>query len=109
MSQSANKAKIVANDEENVLENELKKEYVVISPNPSSSTVDISVENLKMNNIVISSMDGRVMFNKKVNNVTSYKLHISSYNRGVYMITVTDSHGKIITEKSLKNKPIFIL
>jgi len=89
--------------EEHPINKEVKKEYVIISPNPSSSVVEISLENLEMKNIIITSMDGRVMFERNLNNTLSYKLDISNYDKGIYMVTVGIPNGKTITGKIIKN------
>lgn len=89
--------------QEHISQKTIKNDYVIISPNPSSTVVDISLDNLKMNAITVTSMDGRVMFNKDVKEITSYKLDISNYNIGIYMVTIYANNGRTITGKIIKN------
>lgn len=102
MSQSTSKTKMAATDVDSIFENELKKEYVVISPNPSSSTVDISLDDFKMSHIVVTSMDGRVMIDKNLKDASSHKLDISNYTTGIYMVSATTANGKVFTGKIIK-------
>ena len=81
--------------------NNLKNKLRII-PNPSSSSTEISLDGLKISTIIVSSLDGRTMFSKN-ENVDSYKLDVSHYVKGIYMVTVTTIDGKVITEKIVKN------
>lgn len=90
-------------DMQGLARNEMQKDYIVISPNPSSSVVEISLENIKINTITITSMDGRIMFDRNVDDVTSYKLDISNYNKGIYIVTVGVLNGKNLTGKIIRN------
>jgi hypothetical protein len=79
-----------------------KKDYIIIAPNPSSTFVNISLENLKMKNIIVSSIDGRTMFNNNEGNMDVYKIDISNYIKGIYLVTVNSIEGKIVTGKIIK-------
>lgn len=89
--------------EENVVKNEANKNYVIIAPNPSSTFVNISVENLKMQNITVTSIDGRTMFTNNEGNIDIYKVDISNYIQGIYLVTVNTVEGNIVTGKIIKN------
>ncbi len=81
------------------------KEYksLNIYPNPSSTYVNISIENLNMQSITVSSIDGRIVFTKKEVNEATYKLDVSNYVKGIYLVTVYSENGEIITSKIIKN------
>lgn len=89
--------------DENVVKNEGKKDYIIISPNPSSTLVSISLENLKMKSITVTSLDSRTMFTNNEGNIAIYKLDISNYIKGIYLVTVNTVEGKVVTGKIIKN------
>lgn len=73
-----------------------------VIPNPSSSSTEVSLDDLKISAIIVSSLDGRTMFSRN-ENAYSYKIDVSNYDKGIYMITVMTENGEIITGKIVKN------
>ena len=89
--------------EQNMIHDSNFRDELRIFPNPSSSSVDISLGDFNMSSIIVTSMDGRLMFDKNVKDSSSYKLDISNYTAGIYMVTATTGNGKVFTGKIIKN------
>lgn len=77
------------------------KNKLRIVPNPSSSSTEISLEGLKMSSITVASLDGRTMFHRN-ENVDSYKLDVSDFDNGIYMVTIIANDGQVITGKIVR-------
>jgi hypothetical protein len=75
----------------------------MIYPNPSNNDITISMNNSKFNNIIISSIDGKVVFENNVDFTSEYHLDINDFSNGIYIINVTDESGKQFSEKLIKN------
>jgi len=73
-----------------------------IYPNPSNTFVNIALEANKLKSIVITSLDGKVILNQNVNS-NSEQIDVSSYSKGMYLITVQTDEGKTINKKFIKN------
>jgi len=60
-------------------------------PNPVS---DISVirSDTPLNNIALYSLTGKTIFNKNINS-NEYQLDVSSYSKGMYLLSVTNTKG----------------
>ncbi len=72
-------------------------ENVTIYPNPFSNELTITTRE-DIANIVIFSLDGKVMNSEK----TLGKINTSDLSKGIYVVKVTLSSGEIITKKILK-------
>jgi hypothetical protein len=69
-----------------------------IYPNPASSVLNISnTNNIEINNISITDLNGRVI--KNVNGNTT--INVSDLNAGVYFVTIESTEGKS-TKKFVK-------
>jgi len=82
-------------------ENGLSKEQLGLYPNPASNIVTISMDEA-IKNITVTSIDGLVIFNKKVN-TENYELNVSGFKNGLYIVTVETIEGKIVNSKLIKN------
>lgn len=74
-----------------------------IIPNPSSSLITISANNYLINNIIVYSIDGKMMYEQKVEKEQQYTLDISNYSKGMYIVTIETSLCNVISEKIIKN------
>ena len=72
-------------------------------PNPASDVVTISSSNNTLfNEITITDLNGRIVKNNKVNNVSETVLNVSDLNAGIYFLNITSNAGKVL-KKFLKN------
>ncbi len=73
-----------------------------IIPNPSSNSIDISMNGANFNKVIIASIDGKIVDNINVENKDSLYIDISYLKSGIYLVSVTADDGKIYTEKLIK-------
>lgn len=73
-----------------------------IIPNPSNYAVEIVSENA-FNKLDIISLEGRKMFESAFNETKKYSINISNYEKGVYLVIVTDIAGQQFSKKLIKN------
>ncbi|MGL2966902.1 3-coathanger stack domain-containing protein [Flavobacterium sp. XGLA_31] len=74
-----------------------------IIPNPSSSAVEISMKQAMFNKISISTIDGKVVYERTLEPTDRAKVDVSGYANGIYIINVTSEDGLLLTEKLIKN------
>ncbi|MBP6557336.1 MAG: T9SS type A sorting domain-containing protein [Flavobacterium sp.] len=74
-----------------------------IIPNPSNSIIEIVMKNAQFNRVNITSIDGKVVLERKIEMTDKTQLDVSSYANGVYIINITSEDGRIHTEKLIKN------
>jgi len=79
----------------------LKIKGVSIYPNPTNSIFTIDSRNQKITGIEIYSIDGKLIYNENVNTDT-FKLDISSYSRGIYIINIQTNNGEKVSRKLIK-------
>lgn len=89
-------------DEKSLLESEAGIK-LNIYPNPTNGLVTIASADIKMSRLTIASIDGKITHNVVLNSVNSYELNVSNYETGMYIVTVESTHGKIYSEKLIKN------
>lgn len=76
---------------------------ITISPNPATNIISIaSNQNIGINAIEISDLNGRVVQNQSFENVSSLEMNIASVAAGVYLLNITSDKGTI-TKKIVKN------
>ncbi len=80
----------------------LTKDFVII-PNPSSSWIEIIMKDALFNKVTISTIDGKIVFEQKVERTDNTQIDVSRYANGVYIINVTSDDGKLYTKKLIKN------
>lgn len=78
------------------------KNCLIAVPNPTSSRLTIRLENSMIKKMVLSSIDGKIILSKEGINDTVYELNTTSYEKGIYLITIESDEGKIYTEKFIK-------
>ncbi|TPD70432.1 3-coathanger stack domain-containing protein [Flavobacterium microcysteis] len=79
-----------------------KEENISLFPNPSSTSVTISLNSSLIQHISIVSMDRRTMLDKEIKGAEKYDIAVSDYKEGIYLVTVTTVDGKIFKSKLVK-------
>ena len=74
-----------------------------IVPNPSSSVIDIIMKDSNFNKVSITTIDGKIVDEKKVENTDKTQVDVSRYANGIYIITVNSEDGQLYTKKLIKN------
>ena len=81
----------------------IDRDDIKIIPNPSSSFVTIDAANHLIKSVSLYSIDGKILFNQKINNQETYSLDISEISKGTYIITIDTDKGETISRKLIKN------
>lgn len=71
---------------------------MMIYPNPATQKVNIVLDNSEQNNITVTDITGKTIFNMNNNNQAIYILDVAYLAEGTYMITVENSLGKTSTK-----------
>ncbi|WP_177731655.1 3-coathanger stack domain-containing protein [Flavobacterium inviolabile] len=80
-----------------------RKNSLNVSPNPSSSSVNIILP-VNSRELIVSSIDGREMFRSKITNADdAFLLDVTSFKVGIYILMIQTENGEIYTEKIIKN------
>lgn len=75
---------------------------LVLAPNPSSEKVTVT-SSKGMVKITVTSLDGGILFDSAADGkIQSFDLDISRYYKGLYLVTVVNADGEVITEKLIK-------
>ncbi|MEO8234786.1 MAG: T9SS type A sorting domain-containing protein [Flavobacterium sp.] len=96
---SSEEESIVLEDEKQI---DLIKNKINIYPNPTNSYFKVSYSNEKFNNVKITSLEGRVMFNQKTQATNSFQLDVSNFKSGIYTVSIETLDGTVITDKLIK-------
>ena len=82
---------------------DFSKFNVIIHPNPSNGkiTLEMNEVNRDRYNVTINNLLGQKVYymNKDIVGFFSDDIDISKYGKGTYLITITNSTEKLITEK----------
>ena len=74
-----------------------------VTPNPANDFVNVSnTENIKVSNIKITDLNGRVVKQNNFDNVSSINLNVSDLSSGVYMMNINTNEGMMV-KKIIKN------
>lgn len=80
----------------------LTKDFAIV-PNPSSSWIEIIMKDAQFNKVTIATIDGKVVFEQKIDTTDKTQIDVSRYASGVYIVNVTSEDGKLYTKKLIKN------
>ena len=80
--------------------NENNQNSVSIFPNPSENYIYIRYENISPESYKIFDVNGRLIYSKIINNNDDLLVDVSSYDRGLYFISIV-SNQKVINLKFL--------
>jgi hypothetical protein len=74
-----------------------------VSPNPTTDFITVSnLENILVNAISITDLNGRVVKQNSYSNVTNVQVNVSDLASGVYLMSITSEKGTT-TKKIIKN------
>lgn len=74
-----------------------------VTPNPANDYITISnSENIKVSNIKITDLNGRVVKQNNFDNVSNINLNVSDLSSGVYMMNINTNEGSTV-KKIIKN------
>lgn len=72
---------------------------ITIFPNPASNQMTIKSQDSLLDKILIYSIDGRLVFSQQVGNQNSYELDLTSFSKGVFLVSVQTKDGKSTSQK----------
>ena len=72
-------------------------------PNPAHSQVEIAIDEGEFNAFTITTIDGKIVMQQNISASSRYKIEVSAYVNGIYLITVNCTNGEVLTEKLIKN------
>lgn len=79
------------------IKNNLTNQYLTLFPNPTSNFVEINYQK-GISNIIITSIDGKTIYQGAVNN-TTHTLDTKTFTEGIYLVSIQTNEGDIITKK----------
>ena len=80
----------------------VSKDFAIV-PNPSSSTIEIIMNDAKFNKVSITTIDGKIVNERTIEKTDKTMIDVSRYANGVYIINVTSEDGQLYTKKLIKN------
>jgi len=75
-----------------------------VYPNPTTSTINLKVENLSLDNLSFQLFDisGKLLINQKINSLET-SIQMGSFANANYFLKVTDNSKEVQTFKIIKN------
>lgn len=67
---------------------------ISVFPNPASDFIQISLDHTKESTLTVTDENGKVIVNSHVSLISDYKLDVSNYPKGVYLVTVKSNIKK---------------
>lgn len=83
-------------------DDEIYNEKLIVFPNPVDDFVNMTLKGSKIKTVLVQLLDGRIILDKQAEAVNSYRLDFSSYEKGIYILSVETTDGKIYSEKLIK-------
>lgn len=78
-----------------------REKGIKIFPNPASDFVTISISDETIQKILLLSIDGKQTVIQNIS-TNDYTVDLSSYSKGIYIISIQSSSGEIYNEKIIK-------
>jgi hypothetical protein len=78
------------------------KSRVSLYPNPTNNFLTVSY-NIGFNQVRITSIDGKTVFNQKSDISNSKQIDVSNLKNGIYTLSIVTTEGATLTEKLIKN------
>lgn len=102
---SLTKNNLKINDDQSIQLEKIKliEDKINISPNPTKTSATISTTNATFSSILVSSIDGKLIFSQSIKNQNTYQLDLSNYQKGIYLISIETTDGKVLREKIIKD------
>ena len=92
----------ISNGDETINLIKVLKDFAIV-PNPSSSTIEVIMNDAKFNRVTISTIDGKIVKERNIEKTDKTLIDVSSYANGIYIINVTSENGQVFTKKLIKN------
>lgn len=90
---------------EAVVQNDFKALEIKVFPNPSQYQITIkSTEVLKEASIIISNIQGNIIYEQKIQNEKEHVINCSSWASGTYLIKIQDDNNKQSVSKLIISK-----
>ncbi|MEO5777081.1 MAG: T9SS type A sorting domain-containing protein [Flavobacterium sp.] len=99
---NANPRTKAPNPDETINLIKVTKDFAIV-PNPSSSTIEIIMNDAKFNKVSITTIDGKIVDERNIEKTDKTMIDVSRYANGIYIINVTSEDGKLYTKKLIKN------
>lgn len=82
---------------------ELPAKQLAVYPNPANEFVIIAMKEAKFSRVMVSSIDGKSIYQKQLESTNVHQIDLSRYPQGIYLITVIADDGEQFNEKIIKN------
>jgi hypothetical protein len=92
----------ISNGDETINLIKVLRDFAIV-PNPSSSTIEVIMNDAKFNRVTISTIDGKIVNERNIEKTDKTLIDVSSYANGIYIINVTSENGQVYTKKLIKN------
>ena len=79
---------------------QIKKEQIIIYPNPANSVLNIAYNKIKQ--ITIVDALGKTMMQKEAGGTNNMQLNIEQLQKGIYLIRIIDVKNRVHTTKFIK-------
>lgn len=74
-----------------------------IVPNPSSSSVELIMKDNQFKNISITTIDGKMVYDRDVQLTDKARVDVSRYANGIYIVNLLSEDGNVYSKKLIKN------
>ncbi len=68
---------------------------MMVYPNPAAQKVNIVLDKNEENNLTITDITGKIVFNTSINNVEIYSISVQNFAEGTYMLNLQNSIEKV--------------
>ena len=92
----------ISNGDETINLIKVLKDFAIV-PNPSSSTIEVIMNDANFNRVTISTIDGKIVNERNIEKTDKTLIDVSSYANGIYIVNVTSENGQVYTKKLIKN------
>lgn len=75
----------------------------IIVPNPSNSFIEVVASNGAFHKVSITTIDGRLVYEKNIAQADKFQIDVSRYLDGIYVVAIFSEDGTIAMEKFIKN------
>ena len=92
----------ISNGDETINLIKVLKDFAIVQ-NPSSSTIEVIMNDANFNRVTISTIDGKIVNERNIEKTDKTLIDVSSYANGIYIVNVTSENGQVYTKKLIKN------
>jgi O-glycosyl hydrolase len=72
----------------------IDEDEISIFPNPAKDFINICMGNSGESTLTVTDENGKVLLNKDFSLISDYKLDVSNYSQGIYLVTVNSKNKK---------------